>query len=116
MTNKMTDKFEMQMRDELTRIEVDINPDLSQQLTVARRKAIDSHTKPWARYVKQILWPTAGMVMASFLVFMAALGPTSTLLTHDKLVVDEQSIDSIELLEDLDFYYWLSENETGLRG
>jgi hypothetical protein len=116
MTNKMTDKFEIQMRDELTHIEADIDPNISQQLTLARRKAIDCHTKPWARYVKQILWPTAGMVMASFLVFVVILGPTSPLLTHDNLVVDEQSIDNIELLEDLDFYYWLSENETGLRG
>ena len=116
MTNKMTNKFEMLMKDELTRIETDIDSDINQQLTVARKKAINSHTKPWARYVKQILWPTAGMVMASFLVFMVVLGPTSPLPAHDKLVVDEQNIDNIELLEDLDFYYWLSENEAGLRG
>ena len=117
MINKITNKFEIQLKDELTRIETDIDPDITQQLTIARQKAIDSHTKPcWARYAKQILWPAAGMVMASFLVFMVVLGPTSPLPTHDKLVVDEKNMDNIELLEDLDFYYWLSENEAGLRG
>lgn len=112
----MTNKFEMQIRNDLIPIEADIDLDINRQLTAARKKAVASYTKPWVRYVKQILWPTTGMVMASFLVFMVVLGPTSQLLTHDKLVIDEQNGESIELLEDLDFYYWLSENETELRG
>ncbi len=116
MSNKVMNEFEIKIRDELIRMETAIDSGASEQLTLARKKAIESHTKPWIRYLKQILWPTTGMVMASLLVFMVVLGPTSSLRNQDKLLIDEQNIDNIELLEDLDFYYWLSENETRLRG
>lgn len=112
----MTSKFEIQIRDDLIRVEKDIDLDINKQLAAARTKAVAGYTRPWIRYVKQILWPTAGMVMASLLVFVVVLGPASPLRTHDSLVVDEQNIENLELLKDLDFYHWLSENEAGLRG
>lgn len=112
----MISKFEMQTRDDLIRMEKDVDLDINKQLTAARAKAVAGYTRPWIRYVKKILWPTAGMVMASLLVFVVVLGPVAPLRTHDSLVVDEQNIENLKLLKNLDFYYWLSENEAGLRG
>ena len=112
----MDNEFERQLREELIRAENDLSPALTKQLDTARWTALNSYQKPWAVYLQKALWPSVGMATASLLILMVMLNPVSPFYSVNKVLVESQNADNGELLEDLDFYYWLSENEAELRG
>lgn len=112
----MKNAFEKQLMDDLRSTENNLDPAIKRQLIAGRKKAVDSHQGAWHQRLQWAIWPATGMVTASVLMFMILLSPLSPLPLHDTLIVDEQSSESIDLLDDLDFYYWLSEHEEELRG
>ena len=112
----MKSTFEKKLMDDLRSTEKNLDPEIKKQLTAGRKKLIDGYQRAWYRKLRWAMWPATGMVTASVLMFMILLSPLSPLTLHDTLIVDEQSSENIDLLDDLDFYYWLSENEEELRG
>tara|TARA_R110000787_G_scaffold100000_4_gene204809 strand:- start:154 stop:492 length:339 start_codon:yes stop_codon:yes gene_type:complete len=111
----MKSEFEVQLRTHLLSAERNIDPQMAGQLTAARKRALNTTANPWVNRFRKAVWPTAGMALASALVVMVILMPLSPHQIPDKLAVDNQGNDSLELLENLDFYYWLAENESNLR-
>ncbi len=111
----MKSEFEVQLRKQLLSAERDVDPQMAERLTAARKRALNIPVNPWVSRFRKAVWPTAGMVLASALVVTVILMPLSPRQIPDKLAVDNQGSDSLELLENLDFYYWLAENESNLR-
>ncbi len=112
----MQNEFEKQLRANLIIGERAIDPAITRQLNAVRQQAIEGYRKPRFWQLRGGLWPATGMVTAALLVFMVVLSPLSPLPSHNTAAVNEQGIESMEMLEDLDFYYWLAENEAELRG
>jgi hypothetical protein len=112
----MKSTFEKRLRDDLISTENNLDPKLKKQLSAARKQAIDSYRQPWYRQLQWAIWPATGMITATALVFAIMISPISPWPSHGTLIVNEQSSENIDLLEDLDFYYWLSENDEELRG
>lgn len=111
----MKSEFEVHLRKHLLSAERDVDPQMAERLTAARKRALNIPVNPWVSRFRKAVWPTAGMVLASALVVTVILMPLSPRQIPDKLAVDNQGSDSLELLENLDFYYWLAENESNLR-
>ncbi len=107
----MNTKFEQSLQSDLRRSEQAIDAEHLQQLADFRLQALENTTLT-PRRLRRFLWPTAGMALASILVLVLAmpfspLGPTAP---------NEYVSDNLELYDDLEFYYWLADNEQDLRG
>lgn len=112
----MKSEFEIQLRAQLLNAEREVDPQVIEQLTATRKRALNTYRiTPWVSRLRKAVWPTAGVVLASALVVMVIVMPLSPRQIPDTLAVDNQGSDSLELLENLDFYYWLAENESNLR-
>ncbi len=107
----MKDSFEQELGKELRQSEARLDARTCAELARIRRKTLGSdHGKFWfARHS----WSTAGVAMASVAVMVFALlyqpnggGPGAP----------EQLSNNIDLYEDLDFYYWLAEPDSGMNG
>lgn len=107
----MKTKFEQSLQSDLRHSEQTIDAEHLQQLVGFRRQALENATLAPCR-LRRFLWPTAGMALASILVLVlvvpfSSLGPAAP---------NEYVGDSLELYDDLEFYYWLADNEQDLRG
>ena len=107
----MNTKFEQNIQSDLRHSEQAIDVEHLQQLSGFRQQALESTTRAPRRF-RRYLWPAAGMALASILVLVIALplsplGPTAA---------NEYVSDNLELYDDLEFYYWLADNEQNLRG
>ena len=111
------DDFEQQLKADLINIENDISPEINKQLRASRKRAI-THYKPGKsrRLRKSLWWPTGGMVAASLLTYALVLSPFSPLTGNHDMMIDETITENLDWIVDMDFYYWLSENEAKLRG
>lgn len=117
----MSSEFEKRLRNELVDTESRLDNQTTRQLNAARRRALEARGQRHTTSLKDLLWPAAGMVTASLLVFTVLLSPVSPVTPADKFAADNVSIEfendlENELIEDLDFYYWLAENEANLKG
>ena len=107
----MKTEFEKSLQSDLRHSEQAVDAEHLQQLAGVRQLALENAT-PAPRRLRRFLWPTAGMALASILVLVFAmpfspLGPTAA---------NEYLSDNLELYDDLEFYYWLADNEQDLRG
>jgi hypothetical protein len=108
----MNTKFEQSLQSELRHSERVIDTQHLQRLADCRQQALDSTALAPSR-LRRFLWPSAGMALASILVFVLAMMPLSPL---GPTVTNEYVSDNQELYDDLEFYYWLADNEQDLRG
>lgn len=107
----MKDSFEQELGRELRQSEARLDAQTRAELARIRRKALSpDHGKFW---FARRTWSTAGVAMASVAVMVFALlhqpngaGPGTP----------EQLSNNIDLYEDLDFYYWLAEPDSGMNG
>ncbi len=107
----MKTDFEQSLQGDLRHSEQLVDTQHLQQLAGFRQLAIENATLP-PRRLRRFLWPSAGMALASILVLVFAmpfspLGPTAP---------NEYVSDNVELYDDLEFYYWLADNDQDLRG
>ena len=64
-----------------------------------------------------MLWPAAGMATACALILVLLVDTgTGTIKSKQSLVGDQPLQEQVDLLEDLEFYHWLAEDEKRLRG
>jgi hypothetical protein len=115
----MSTDFERKIRNELMTVEKCFDPSHTIQLDAARKQALGSKQPAWFSGLRLIAWPAAGMALASALAFMLVLNPVIPLPAvpaANTQLVDEQNFDNFELIDDLDFYYWLADTEMNLRG
>jgi len=111
----MKTEFEQSLQSDLRHGEQAVDAGHLQQLASFRQQALgplSSNATQAPRRLRRFLWPTAGMALASILVLVLAMpfspfGPTAS---------NEYLSDNLELYDDLEFYYWLAENEQDLRG
>lgn len=104
-------KFEAELRDDLHTLEETTGAPEIFRLAQARNRAL-AQTEPTSG---KLLWPVMGASMASVLLAtVLIIQPDSRELGSqvDNQLATEMIIDdSIELYEDLDFYYWLAETD-----
>jgi len=111
----MKTQFEQDLQTRLRHNEQTIDTASLTQLADIRQQALGlqltSKTNPphlWRRFS----WPTAGMALASLLVIVLVT-PLSPFTSPSSI---EYLSDNVELYDDLEFYYWLAENEQSFRG
>ncbi len=116
MKDQANDKFTQQLKSTLDQSVQDLSEDRRYQLQLARGKLLDKEISPWRRH-----W-VAGLSMASIvaislfaLVFVA--NPLMQTQETDIVASIENNIfedddNNIEFYEELDFYVWLSNQET----
>ena len=100
----MTD-FERNLRDRLRRSEQELDTETLQTLKQARLRALAGRRSLFS-LPRKILLPLGGMTLAS-LALVIALGPMHLMTDPASQNVATESAD----VQDLDFYYWLSETQ-----
>lgn len=108
-------KFEAELRDDLHTLEETTGAPEIFRLAKARNRAL-AQTEPTSGKLR---WPVMGASMASVLLATVLIvQPDSTELSSQvdnqlgtQLATEMIIDDSIELYEDLDFYYWLAETD-----
>jgi hypothetical protein len=108
--------FERELKEKLVSIEQNIDPQMHRKLSAARKDIVVGSKSNFGGRLRKLLWPAVGMALASSLVFVVVLMPLRQAPGFDSFVVDDPGSESFEILEDLDFYYWLAENESNMRG
>lgn len=113
----MSRMMEEYLQRQLRSAEQNLTDDKVRSLRQARIKALDSHRKPWVNKLRNFMWPATSMASACALVFVLIINlDTGTLTDNHSLVSDQQLEEQLEILEDLEFYHWLAEDEQRLRG
>lgn len=113
----MDKKFEENLQRELRSMERSMTRDRLYSLQQARARALDSDSTPWLTKLKHVLWPASGMATACALVLVLLLNTgAETIKGKQSLVRDQALEEQVDLLEDLEFYHWLAEDEKRLRG
>jgi len=111
----MKTEFEQDIQTRLRHSEQTLDTENLTQLADIRQQTLDLHltskTNPPHRW-RHFSWPAAGMALASLLVIvlvtlLSPFTPPSSI---------EHLSGNVELYDDLEFYYWLAENEQGFRG
>jgi len=111
----MKTEFEQGVQSDLRHSEQLVDADQLRQLAAFRQQALEAMPANVAlprHRLRPLLWPTAGMALASILLLILAL-PFSP---FKPTLLNESLSDNRELYDDLEFYYWLAENEEDLRG
>ncbi len=111
----MKTEFEQGVQSDLRHSEQLVDADQLRQLAAFRQQALEAMLANVAlprHRLRPLLWPTAGMALASILLLVLAL-PFSP---FKPTLLNESLSDNRELYDDLEFYYWLAENEEDLRG
>ncbi|OUS13249.1 hypothetical protein A9Q89_03240 [Gammaproteobacteria bacterium 53_120_T64] len=110
----MKTKFEQGLQTQLRGDEQAIDAGQSARLSAMRRQALDGQlgSARAPRRFHGLLWPATGMALASLL----ALGLIMPLSSLAPTPSREYLNDNFELYDDLEFYYWLADNEQGLSG
>ena len=111
----MKTQFEQDLQSDLRNCEQGIDAEHITRLANIRQQAlsaapVSSVSAP--RRLRRFLWPTASMTLASLLVLVLV----SPLSPFTSVPMNEQVSDNFELYDDLEFYYWLADNEQDLRG
>lgn len=106
--------FERQMQQVLRRSERDIDDQTIQELASARTAALSARNK---QRVPRFFVPATGMALASILAVVLIMSPdmmerTSTSGGQEEVLLGE----SMDLYEDMDFYYWLAREDSNLQG
>jgi|AZIJ01.1.fsa_nt_gi hypothetical protein len=105
----MNSKFEQSLQSDLRHSEQILNAEQLQHLACFRQQALVTQAP---RRLWRVLWPTAGMILASILLLVLAM-PLSPL---GPPAVNDSVNDNLDLYVDLEFYYWLADSEQDLRG
>ncbi|MCB1668467.1 MAG: hypothetical protein R3E73_15365 [Porticoccaceae bacterium] len=106
-------EFETHARNLLRESEQIMDQQTAQQLNERRLNALNS-TVTRSSPIPSFLLPAAGMALASFAAIILIVSPLNK---QNSSIEDEAFLsEGIEIYEDLDFYQWLAEDETRLRG
>ncbi len=111
----MKTEFEQNLQSDLRHSEQAVDSAQLQQLAAFRQQALQAMPANVAlprHRLRRLLWPTAGMALASILLLVLVL-PFSA---FKPTLSNEYLSDNMELYNDLEFYYWLADNEEDLRG
>lgn len=109
----MKDSFEQELGRTLRHGELQMDAATRADLARIRHQAIHvSGGKFWFAH-RTWTWPTAGVALASLVLMVFTLfhqpnGAGSS--------APEQLSNNIDLYENLDFYYWLTESDSGMKG
>lgn len=112
----MKTELENRLKETVMALEQDVGKSESAALNAVRARALNEYRQPLFSAVQRKMWPAASMVAASVLILMVVLAPSPERQINNQLVVDVQGADNLELYEDLEFYYWLAEDDANLRG
>ncbi|TNE75328.1 MAG: hypothetical protein EP334_10555 [Gammaproteobacteria bacterium] len=106
--------FERQMQQVLRRSERDIDDNTARDLAAARQTALGARSK---QRVPRFFVPATGMALASVLALVLVLSPDIQDQPNPSAGQEEVLLsESIDLYEDMDFYYWLAGEESNLQG
>ncbi len=111
----MKTQFEQDLQSDLRHCEQAIDAEHITRLSNIRQQALSAASVSTAsapRRLRRFLWPTASMTLASLLVLVLV----SPLSPFTSAPMNEQVSDNFELYDDLEFYYWLADNDQDLRG
>ena len=109
----MKTEWEKQLQDDLHTLEEETGSQDIFRLAQARNTALHGK-KP---HHPRLIWPTMAATTASVMLAVFLVGPWSpgeqaVPLANEQLIYDE----SVDLYEDLDFYYWLAEETENTTG
>ncbi len=106
--------FERQMQQILRRSERDIDDQIIQKLASARETALGARNK---QRVPRFFVPATGMALASILAVVLVMSPDLMETTNSNGGQEEALLsESMDLYEDMDFYYWLAREDSNLQG
>ena len=106
--------FERHMQQVLRRSERDIDDSTARDLAAARASALGARSK---QRVARFFVPATGMALASILALVLVLSPDSPDNRNPSASPEEALFsESMDLYEDMDFYYWLAREENNLQG
>jgi hypothetical protein len=98
--------FEQTLRNELRTSEQRLSPEIEARLAGSRQVAVaKARRHPWAR----IFLPLSGMLAASVVALVVVWAPLTD--TPTPSMQHPVTVDNTEFFEDLEFYYWLAQNE-----
>lgn len=109
-----TDKFEKKIKHELDESTDELNPDVLRRLQQARYAALEqSVSKPRWSFFPQAVTAVFAIAVISMSFFFNF---NNTEIIDSELVLETElemftSVDSLELMEDLEFIQWLAESE-----
>lgn len=98
------------LREVLRRSEQELDAATIQQLNSARTRALNAE-KP---RIPRFFVPVTGMAVATAFALILVLSPATQdpSLNQDDMLISE----GLDLYEDMDFYYWLANEENNLQG
>jgi len=96
--------FEKNVRQQLRARETQLEQEDIDNLRAARQKAVARNR---GFRLPRILLPLGGMTMASIAIFFLVLSPMQQTVDQSP---DSLAVESMDM-QDLDFYYWLAENQ-----
>ncbi|TNF07756.1 MAG: hypothetical protein EP323_02690 [Gammaproteobacteria bacterium] len=106
--------FERQMQQVLRRSERDIDDQSIQNLATARAAALGARDK---QRVPRFFVPATGMALASILAVVLVVTPDLRESVNTNGIQEEALLsESMDLYEDMDFYYWLAREDSNLQG
>lgn len=111
----MKTQFEQHLQSDLRHCEQTMDAEHITRLSTIRQQALsDAPVSPVSspRRLRHFLWPTASMTLASLLILVLV----SPLSPFTSAPMNKQVSDNFEFYDDLEFYYWLADNEQDLRG
>lgn len=106
----MKTQFEQDLQSDLRHYEQTIDAEHITRLSNIRQHALSDASAP--HRLQRFFWPTTSMTLASLLVLVLV----SLFSPFTSMPMNEQVSDNYELYDDLEFYYWLADNEQNLRG
>ena len=112
----MSDHIEQQLQKTMRDCERDTSISESMALAEARRNALQQKKQPLLRFA----WPTAFSLACALLIaiFITPISENNTVAKpfSAELLLDEEGSDTLELYQELEFYYWLAQSEQPVTG
>ena len=115
MNDQENEKFAQQLKSTLDKSVSDLDENVRCKLQIARGEILNKEINSWRR--PSIIWAsTASVLVISVLVLMLVSSPYMQINENEIMASVESNIfeddANIEFYEELDFYVWLSEQET----
>ena len=115
MNNQENEKFTQQLKSTLDNSVNDLDENVRCKLQIARGEVLNKDISSWRRY-NVILASTASVLVMSVLALMLITNPFMQINENEMVASIESNIfeddANIEFYEELDFYVWLSKQES----
>jgi len=103
----MKEGFEHHLRQRLHREEAQIDAQTLRKLAAVREQALAAPASRW--HLRRFAMPTAGIFVVSLALLLLVAPATDTASVSEQNL----SLNNLQLYEDLDFYSWLADEQTG---